>query len=93
MQGEKGKEGGKRSSCENPGQIMSNLVFKSRHIVDRVACTDSQTRSTSNRELISYSIILHVQVLSVGFQGGRVSHVSIVGRRGEETNEGETLTL
>ena len=45
--------------------------------------------STSNRELTSYN----VQVLSVGFQGGHVTHASIVGRRREETNEGETFDV
>ena len=40
-----------------------------------------------------YSIILHVQVLNVGFQGGRVTHASIVGRRGEATNKGETCNV
>ena len=34
-----------------------------------------------------------MQVLSVGFQGGCVTHASIVGRREEETNEGETFDV
>ena len=34
-----------------------------------------------------------MQVLSVGFQGGHVTHASIVGRRGEETKEGETFDV
>jgi hypothetical protein len=33
------------------------------------------------------------QVLSAGLQGGCVTHASIVGRRGEETNEGGTLDV
>jgi len=42
---------------------------------------------------LMYSIILYMwafQVLSAGFQGGCVTHASIVGRREEETNKGET---
>jgi len=33
------------------------------------------------------------QVLSAGFQGGRVTHARIVGRREEETNEGEMFDV
>ena len=41
-----------------------------------------------------YSIILYVwafQVLSAGFQGGCMTHASIVGRREEETNESKMI--
>jgi len=43
-----------------------------------------------------YSSVQYVwafQLLSTGFQGGHVTHASIVGRREEEPNEGEMFDV